>query len=581
MSVEPKETKELRSEVADGSDPTLSDSAVEVEDDANVKIHAKTWLAIVGVGLIYSAQLFSLVGAGVQGNAIGAHFGQPNKVTWVTTPITILTVILSPIVTQAADYWGRKWLLIGMTFTGVIGSIVVARANNFNVVIIGFTITGIANGAQALVHVVTSEVLPRRWRGYGQATDMVATSVGAIGGLLAAGGLNRHGNHPEGFRTFYYIATGIFFVSCVLCAFAYSPPPTPKQREYEGRFWDKMAMLDWAGYLLLALFLVLFSVGLSYSKNPYDWSNPHVAAPFAIGIFFGISLVVYEAWVKKDGMIHHELFSHNRNFSIATVCSFGDGIAFFATNTYFAFQVSFFYEHDALRTVTHYALVFIVAIFASVATGTYISFVREVRWITVLAFLIFTSFFGGLASTDENSSTLVWGLPVLLGGALGISLNTLVTIAQISTPVHLISSATGVLIGVRSLGGVVGLAIYQALFVDELSNLPANVGGAVVEAGLPQSSVVKFITALRAENATALAAVPGATEEIIEIGEKAFKDTYLDAFHHVWIAAAAFVGATAIVAVFLFNPKKEFNMHVDAPVEKIEVERHAGGVVQA
>lgn len=465
-----------------------------------------------------------------------------------------------------------------MTFTGVIGSIVVSRANSFNVVIIGFTITGIANGAQALVHVVTSEVLPRRWRGYAQASDMIATALGAITGLLAAGGLNRRSSPvSEGFRTFYYIAAGIFFVSCVLCVFAYNPPMTEKQLEYEGKFWAKMAKLDWVGYMLLAISLVLFSVGLSYSKNPYPWSDPHVSATFAVGIFFGILLVAYETWVKKDGMIHHELFSHNRNFSIATVCSFGDGIAFFATNTYFAYQVSFLYEHDALRTVTHYAIVFLVSIPASVLTGTYISIMREVRWITVLAFLIFTSFFGGLASTNEDSRTLVWGLPVLLGGALGISLNTLVTIAQISTPVHLISSATGVLIGVRSLGGVVGLAIYQALFVGEVANLPANVGMAVVSAGLPRGSVASFIAALKAENETALEAVPGITAEIIEIGETALKETYLGAFHHVWIAASTFVGVAALIAAFLFNPKKEFNMHVDAPVEELEVEERAGG----
>jgi hypothetical protein len=54
----------LRSEIVDGSDRTVFDSAVVI-DEPRPQVHAKTWLALLGVGLIYSAQLFSLVGAGV------------------------------------------------------------------------------------------------------------------------------------------------------------------------------------------------------------------------------------------------------------------------------------------------------------------------------------------------------------------------------------------------------------------------------------------------------------------------------------------------------------------------------------
>lgn len=458
-----------------------------------------------------------------------------------------------------------------MTFTGTIGCIVVSRASSMNVAIIGFTITGIANGAQALVHIVTSEVLPRRWRGFGQATDMMSTGFGSVTGLLVGGALNRSSNPASsGFRTYYYIAAGIFFAASVLCALVYSPPETVKQREFRGRFMAKLAMLDWAGYFLLAVGLVLFSLGLSWSQNPYPWSDPHVSATFAVGIFFIVLLILYETWFKKDGMFHHGLFSSNRNFTIATICSFGDGIAFFATNTYFAFQISVLYETDAVIISTHYALVFLVSIVVSVLTGLYISIARELRWITVLAFLIFTSFFGAMASTDRSSGTLVWGLPVLLGVALGITLNSLVTVAQLSTPPQLISTATGLLISVRSLGGTVGIAIYQALYVNELNKAPVNIAKAAIEEGLPKDSLVSFVSALAAENEAALEMVPGVTPKIIEAGTDALLDTYLQGFQHVWIAAASFVGAAAIVAVFLFNPTKEFNMHVDAPVEKID-----------
>jgi len=50
---------------------------------------------------------------------------------------------------------------------------------------------------------------------------------------------------------------------------------------------------------------------------------------------------------------------------------------------------------------------------------------------------------------------------VLLGTALGLSLVSLITAAQLSTPPELIAITSGLVIGIRSLGGSVGLAICE------------------------------------------------------------------------------------------------------------------------
>lgn len=169
---------------------------------------------------------------------------------------------------------------------------------------------------------------------------MVSNGLGSIVALMVGGALNRTNNPAsEGFRKYFYMATGWYVVATVLCAVAYNPPPTQKQKEYGGRTMDKLCRLDWVGYVLLAAGLVLFCVGLSWSGNPYSWSNPHVSATFAVGCLLAVALVVYETWVKKDGMFHHGLFTGNRNFAIALFCVFAEGVAFFAANNYFSFQV--------------------------------------------------------------------------------------------------------------------------------------------------------------------------------------------------------------------------------------------------
>lgn len=69
---------------------------------------------------------------------------------------------------------------------------------------------------------------------------------------------------------------------------------------------------------------------------------------------------------------------------------------------------------------------------------------------------------------------------------------------------------------------------------------------AVVQAGLPDTSVASFLTALTAQNETALLLVPGATPQVLKAGEGALKETYSTAFRGVWVSAVGFVALAAL-----------------------------------
>ncbi|KAI4603609.1 hypothetical protein KJ359_003425 [Pestalotiopsis sp. 9143b] len=520
-------------------------STTDEADQSKHPVHIKTFLAIAAIGLIYFAQLITLVGAGAQGHTIAAHFNDTTNVVWLTAPIGTLTVVLGPIVSQAADYWGRKWFLVVCTMFGAVGSIIIGRATSMGMLIAGFTVSGVAFGAQPLLHTVTSEILPRRWRGWGQAVDSISNSLGAVFGLLFGGALNRS-NDPasDGFRIYYLVNMAWYVAAAVLCMVVYNPPLREKQKHFTTT--EKLAKLDWIGYFFLTTGLVLFSVGLSYSKNPYEWTDPRVSATFAVGLALFLCLTGYEIFLKKDGMFHHGLFNGNRNFAISLVAVACDGIAFFAANTYFAFEVSIFYEKDALLVGVRYSVVLLASCAGAFATGWYCAAARRIRWVTVAAFTVFLAFFVCMANATPASGRAVWFFPVLMGAALGMTLTSLVTAAQLSTPPDLIAVASGLVISVRSLGGTVALAIFNALFLDETSHLRENIAAAAVSAGLPSSKVGQLVAALSTQNETALASIPGATPQVIGAGADALFVTYLAAFRHVWIAAACFVAVAAI-----------------------------------
>jgi MFS family permease len=389
--------------------------------------------------------------------------GDSSKGIWLSSSITILTVVLSPPVCQAADYWGRRWFLIILTLCGTAGSIIVARASSMNLAIAGQIICGIAFGLQGLTHAVMSEVLPRRYRPLGQAVATVSAGLGGVTSLLLGGALTRNGNHA-GFRNYWYTAMALYALAAVLCYILYNPPVRQSQMGLTNA--EKLAKLDWIGYILLSSGLVALCMGLSWSQNPYGWTDAHVLATFLIGLALIACLALYATKFKKDGMFHHGLFSRGWNFVIALACLVVDGLAFFAMNIYFCSEVGTFYESDTLITGFRYSITFIMSGSVSFLAGAFCSSNKSLRFPTAFAFGLMTIFFICMATATQGSSKAVWAYPVIFGAGFGVTLCTILAIGQLSTPKELLTIATGVMISLRSFGGTIGLAVCRFIFQD-------------------------------------------------------------------------------------------------------------------
>jgi hypothetical protein len=354
-----------------------------------------------------------------------------------------------------------------------------------NMAIAGEVVSGFAFGVQPLLHAVMSEVVPRRWRPYGQAVSTVSSGLGGLAGLLLAGVTTRNGNHA-GFRNFSHATTGLYAISATLCFFLYKPPVRISQMGLTNR--EKLRKLDWVGYSLLCSGLVVFSMGLSWSQNPYTWTDPHVLATFLIGLTLIACLAVYETKFKKDGMFHHGLFSKGGwNIVIALECIFIDGIAYIAMNSYFSFEVSVVYEMDPLRANLRYGMGYVACTIVACLAGAFCSATKTVRLPIIFAFSIMTVFFicMATATTGSSSSKLVWLFALFFGVGLGISLGAVMSVAQLSTPKELLTITTGLMISVRAFGGSVALAFCtlirslmnpHPLIIHRQCNLPGQDG---------------------------------------------------------------------------------------------------------
>ncbi|KAK6383729.1 hypothetical protein LTS17_003021 [Exophiala oligosperma] len=430
--------------------------------------------------------------------------------------------------------------------------------------IAGFCVGGIGFGAQGLILAVISEVLPRRFRSWAQASANIMNALGSIFALTVGGYLVQ--SRVGGFRIYFYICAGIYAVSVLLVFLLYNPPP----RELQSlSFREKVAALDWPAYFLLGTGCTLLCLGLLWAENPYPWKDAHVLAPLLIGVVLLSILAVYATKFKKDGLFHHALF-HHRNFPISVVGSAIEGMGYMTAAVFFPYALSVL-QAGHLSTYRQYLCqmvgfcAFGVACFLS---GLYIYKTKSVRMTGVGTFVMFLIFMCVMASVNENTpSTHYWGYILFYGSGLGLALVTFFTAAQFATPPELIATTSGICTGVRSLGGSIGLSIINAIFASTLtSNLAPKVTKAVVPLGLEGTNIGMLIGALTSGNIALAEQIPGISPEIIAAAGLAIKQAYVVSFRNVFICGAAFMAVGIIITAFMTNPRSEFNAKVDAPI---------------
>ncbi len=118
-----------------------------------------------------------------------------------------------------------------------------------------------------------------------------------------------------------------------------------------------------------------------------------------------------------------------------------------------------------------------------------------------------------------------------------------------------IGSAGGVAGGMRMGISAILSAVYTAILSTRLAEtIPAQMPPALVNAGLPASSVADFITAFTSGSTTALKGVNGITGAIIAAGATAYKEASSDAYRTVFLSTIAINGLGIILTFFVPDP---------------------------
>lgn len=207
---------------------------------------------------------------------------------------------------------------------------------------------------------------------------------------------------------------------------------------------------------------------------------------------------------------------------------------------------------------------------------------RTIKVPLLVGFAIFTAGIVGLATVEPGQSLSAIVFAALAGLGVDAPLILILAGAQLSTPHHLIATATAAAVSARCVSGTAFTAIYAAALNDRLTKkMPAYISEAALRAGIPPTSAIAFVKALVAKDAAALPKIPGVTSAIIQADVGGLKQAFADSVRVIYIIAAPFGLLACIGCLFLGDLKKTMSYRVDAPVEDLKAKHHRGSTVTA
>lgn len=116
-----------------------------------------------------------------------------------------------------------------------------------------------------------------------------------------------------------------------------------------------------------------------------------------------------------------------------------------------------------------------------------------------------------------------------------------------------IGTAAGIAGSSRSFISTIASTIYSVVLTQRVTKtLSTEVPAAVVQAGLPASSVADYMAAIAAGGTQSLLdAVNGLTPQIIATGAEAYRFAYADAYRTIFLVSLAFGGLAIIASLFI------------------------------
>ncbi|KAJ1723208.1 hypothetical protein LPJ53_002420, partial [Coemansia erecta] len=442
--------------------------------DTHVKRPSSIRLGLSFIGLFFTIFLSGLdqtVTSTIL-TRIADDFRSLDRIEWVPTIFMLCSTCLNIISGRVADVFGRFSVLMFSLVAFVAGAVLSASSQSIVVFIVARGISGIACGGMLnLSIIIISDIVPierrGKYLGFLQICFGASNAAGPlIGGLFA----DRFNWRAAFFADMIMGVVTIVFLAAVL--------RLPKPASQVG--WKTgVRNLDYVGVCTIITSISLLIVGLNMGGTMQSWSSPAtigciVSGCVLLGVFVGVELRL-----PRLPLVPMWIFTVP-NLVVTFAVTFLCGMTMFSIIFFMPVYFSAVYGANAMRAGLLVLPFGISLSISSFGSGYFMSkmtmyrlFLRMGPAIMALGVLLLALLSGKTTQLAQAA------LLVIPGIGMGNVIVANVIAAQASTAPQLLATITPLCEFFLSIGGVIGVAIFGAVYRNRLSDiLAANSVGA-------------------------------------------------------------------------------------------------------
>ncbi len=385
-----------------------------------------------------------------------ADLGGFDRFTWVTTAYLVASTTAVPIVGRLTDIHGRKVFFVAGITVFLIGSVLAGMSQTMNQLIAFRAIQGIGGGI-IMVNSFTAiaDLFPPETRGKYQGFIGVVFGMSSVIGPTLGGFITD--NISWNWVFLVNVPIGVPVLLLIVFLFPAIRPEVENRKH------------DYPGMVALVLAVVPILLALSWGGVQYGWATPQVVGLLILGVTMVAAFVTIEH--RSESPIMPLEIYRNRMVTVTVVVTFLTGFGMFGAIIF----VPLFFQGVLGASATGSGS-FLTPMMLGIVVGATLSGQLLAR--TGLRYRAFG--LGGIAvmtvglylvsTMDQNTSfARAVAYIAIMGAGLGSTFPTFMLAVQNSIPFNLMGTATSAIQFYRSIGGMLGLALFGAVLSNRFA----------------------------------------------------------------------------------------------------------------